>query len=293
MPGQPEEPDPSEVDKKIKELIEAVKREKKELEENIPEIEPKNKEYIKPDIWDEVYKLVKAGQNVLIFGPAGCGKSRLAQEIAHTLDANFFTISFSGGLRYSQVYGSTHIKDGNSEWVPSAFIKAIQEPGLILLDELCSCDAEVAKGINAITEPNSRSWLSPNGRVKVHEGVKFIACDNTSGRQINRQYTGSQRQDDSTLDRFPLTFHMNYDPTVEKQIVKAFGIKSADSIKLLKKLENLRAKVKELDIPFDPSTRRLIACCRAIKVGFTLDRAFELSFLTSLSKAERQKISNV
>jgi len=274
----------------------AIERLKKELEEALasktkPVPPTKGREmYIKPNVWDEVIvPLQDKGSihNILVSGPAGCGKSKMAKEIAKALKLDFFTVSFSGGVRYAQVFGTTQIKkDGSTEWVPSELLRAVQRPGLVLLDEVFAADANVLIGLNSLLETDSRSFLSPIGEIKVHENCRFIACANTLGRTKDTKHLGAQRADDSLLDRFCVV-HMNYDTNVEKTILEKLGIKSDE---LLKRTSNLRDKLRTNQINFEASTRRLITCARLMISGLGFEKAFEMAFLNSLSKTERSMV---
>jgi hypothetical protein len=288
----------SEKDRGIKAIdahCKTIERLKKELADALanranPTPPAKGREmYIKPDVWDEVVIPLQdqAIHNVLVTGPAGCGKSKMAKEMAVALKTKFFTISFSGGVRYAQVFGTTQIKkDGSTEWVPSELLRAVQKPGLVLLDEIFAADANVLIGLNSLLETDSRSFLSPIGEIKVHKDCRFIACANTLGRTKDNKHRGAQRADDSLLDRFCVV-HMSYDTEVEKTILKKLGMKNGD---LLKKVADLREKLKVNQINFEASTRRLITCARLTISGLLPEKAFEMAFLNSLSKAERSRV---
>ncbi|MFP3869033.1 MAG: AAA family ATPase [Desulfobacteraceae bacterium] len=252
---------------------------------------PKGAEaYIRPEVFDEVLVLAKGGINVLLFGPAGCGKSRLAAEVARELETGFFAMSFSGGIRYAQAFGGVQLVNGHTEWVPSPLLKAIQKPGVVFLDEIFAADPEILLGLNSLLEPGCRAIETPGGRFEVHPDCRFIAAANSAGRSVNRQYTGVQRADDSLLDRF-LAVNMDYDPRVEAAILAKMDLGSDERGFLIQGLTALRHKVEANNIPFDPSTRRLINAAKAFKAGLNLNRAFELAFLSTLSKAERARLT--
>lgn len=276
--------------------LRAIERLKKELEEALaarsgsPKQPAEGREmYIKPDVWDEVVIPLQdesSIHNVLVSGPAGCGKSKMAKEIAKALELDFFTVSFSGGVRYAQVFGTTQIKkDGSTEWVPSELLMAVQRPGLVLLDEIFAADANVLIGLNSLLETGSRSFLSPIGEIKVHENCRFIACANTLGRTKDNKHRGAQRADDSLLDRFCVV-HMTYDTNVERVVLEKLGA----PLGLLEKVSDLREKLRMNQIDFEASTRRLITCAKLIISGLSLAKAFEMAFLNSLSKTERSMV---
>jgi len=257
-----------------------------------PQEDPHNgngHDYIKPDIYDSIKKAVLAGMNPVIFGPAGSGKSRLCKELAHDIGKPFHTMSFSGGLRYSQVFGSQTLEEGSTTWKPAPLLQWIQDPALILLDEIFSADPEVLLGLNSPLEPDTRNITTPAGVFKVHPETSFIACSNSNGRQQARQYTGTTRTDDSLLDRLIPPFFMDYDPKAEKQIIKAL-VDDGTARTLTETLERFRKQIINNQIPFDPSTRRLIGTCKLIKAGFKTMDAFKLCFTATFSPAELDKI---
>lgn len=144
-------------------------------------------------------------------------------------------------------------------------------------------------GLNSLLEPDTRSITTPAGVFQVHPECSFIACSNSNGRQQSRQYTGTTRTDDSLLDRLIPPFFMDYDPKAEKQIIKAL-VDDGTALTLVNALQEFRRQIKTNQIPFDPSTRRLIGTCKLIKAGFKTGEAFKLSFMATLSPAELSKI---
>jgi len=259
-------------------------------EQEKQEPKPDEEGYIKPSIYAEFRALVKAGINVLLSGPAGCGKSYMTERVAEDLEMEYTCISLGGGMRYAQVIGSTQIVDGDTVWKPGPLIEAIQKPGLVLLDEIFGCDPDVLLGLNSLTEPGSRKITTPGGTFKVDEGCRFVAAANTVGRTVSRQYTGAQRTDDSVLSRFAVTLPMDYDTRVEEQLLGRMGLNGERAL-LMGWVQSLRRKVKDANIPFDPCTRRVLAAGRAIKeAGLKPERAFEITFLSMLSAAERQRV---
>ena len=258
--------------------------------EKMLSLTPKTKGYIKPDIFDEVGTLIKQGLQVFIVGPAGCGKSWMNEEIAKCFDWDFFTMSMSGGMRYAQVFGSTHLDGSKTVWAPSEFLMAVQKQGMVFIDEILSADPEVCLGLNALLEKNTRQIQTPIGVIKMHEDCHLVASANIAGRQVNRQYTGAQRQDDSLLDRF-VCVKMEYDDMVEAKICQESGLAKDVATYFINSMKSLREAVKLNNIPFDASTRRLISAIEAFKSGVSKTRAFDVAFLTSLSEAERARIS--
>jgi hypothetical protein len=251
-------------------------------------------EYQKPEIFDVAATTLKTGKNLLVYGPAGCGKSRMAQELADTLGLEFFPFSVGGGMRYSQVFGGDKMMvdpESNqqvTDFVPSELLLAVQRPTLVLLDEIFGLDAEVSLGLNGLLESGTRSIMTKGGLIECHKDCVFIACANTNGRVADRQYTGAMRADASLRDRF-VKKHMDYSLQVETNLLE----RCADGkIKgyLQDTLAELREQCKVANIMFDPSTRRLISAIDLANAGIPMEESFEMAFLEDLSKAERIKV---
>jgi len=267
---------------------ETDKKESNEEESESDESAPEP-DYILPDEYGLVKKLIKNKVNVLLSGPAGCGKTRMVREIARTLGKEFFTISFAGGLRYAQVFGSTHLVGGSSAWVPGPLLQAVQKPGVVLIDEIFGAESDVSLGLNGMLEPDTRSVLTPIGEIKVHPECAIVACANTIGRSANKQYTGAQRTDDSLLDRFVLVT-MTYSKKVEIAIAEKMVTKQETRERILSWVWELRVKISAENIAFDPSTRRMINTFKLVNFKVPVKVALELTFLNSLTKAERSTL---
>lgn len=250
-------------------------------------------DYYKPEIFDTCRTVLKTKKNLLVYGPAGCGKSRLGRELAESLGLEYFPFSVGGGMRYAQVFGGTQMKvdaDGNqfTEFTPSNLLEAIKRPALINLDEIFGLDPEVSLGLNSLLESNDRAIMTPAGLIECHEDCVFMATANTNGRTIDRQYTGALRADASLRDRF-VKKHMDYSEAVESDLLDKCAV--SDSREFLREqLIVLRREVSQCNIIFDPSTRRLISAIELVNEGIDKHEAFEMAFLEDLSQAERAKI---
>jgi len=257
--------------------------------------EIKSADYIKPYYFDEIATMVAEKKQVFLFGGAGLGKSRLFEEIAKSMNKGFFTMSMAGGMRYAQVFGGNQITSKLlfmvSKFRPSDLLQALQQPIVVFIDELMSGDEDVLLGLNSVLEKNTRNIQTPIGKIDVHSECVICGSANVSGRdEYDAQYSGTKKQDDSLLDRF-ISIKLDYDINVENQLlIKAKLPKDAIAY-LISHLARLRKRIAEFNIPFDASTRRLITAKELIlDCGFSKERAFELSFLSTLSTNERSQV---
>ena len=129
-------------------------------------------------------------------GPAGCGKSHLAEQIAKALGLRFGSISCSAGMSEGQITGRL-IPTGDGgrfEYQRSQFVEFYEEGGVFLLDEIDAADANVLLVINQalanghLPVPNRTT----NPQAKRHPDFVLIAAANTFGNGANRMYVGPQ-----------------------------------------------------------------------------------------------------
>jgi len=158
-----------------------------------------------------------------------------------------------------------------------------------LIDEAMSGDEDINTGLNSLTEKDTRCIETPNGRITCHKDAVICAAANTTGRHFSNMYTGTKRQDESMLNRF-VQMRMDYDVNVERKILEGMKLDKSDIKAVTEELDELRKKVRQNMIPYDPSTRALINCAQLILMGFKGERAFEIAFLNPLSDAERARV---
>ncbi len=180
---------------------------------------------ILPKAFPRILALASARRNVLLVGPAGCGKTHIARVLSKALKLPFYSISVSAGMSESQLAGwlVPTGKSGRFEYRRAPFIEAYEEGGVFLLDELDAGDANCLTFINAALAdghcpvPNR----SENPVAEKHPDFICIAAANTYGHGADRMYVGRNQLDAATLDRFKIGIvNMQYDEVVEQAIVR-------------------------------------------------------------------------
>lgn len=190
----------------------------------------------------KILKTVAIGENVMLVGPAGSGKTTLAEQVAEALGAKFGHLSLSAGASESWLFG----RNTPTGFVPAEFAERFEHGGVFLLDEMDAADANMLIVINTALA-NGHLFNPMTGRtVKRHADFVCIAGCNTFGLGGNGQYTGRNRLDAATLDRFVL-IPVDYLESLEAKLC-------ADK-SLLKKLQGARKKLAERNAPQIISTR--------------------------------------
>lgn len=158
--------------------------------------------------FDEVLDYCMAREDVFMVGPAGSGKTTIAEHVATALGLPFYgesKVEFASTLA-----GYKNITTG--AYVRSNMREAYEHGGVFLLDEGDASNASALLFINAAI---SNGWcLFPDGRVTRHDDFICIVAANTYGRGHTRKYIGRAKLDGAFLDRFAM-LDIDYDEALE------------------------------------------------------------------------------
>jgi len=134
--------------------------------------------------WKYLVRSALRGKNIMMVGPAGCGKTEAAKALPAATDRPFFYFNLGATQDpRATLIGNTHFKDGETAFDQSAFVKAIQtENAVILLDELSRAHPEAWNILMTVLDEGQRYLRldedinAPN--IHVASGVSFIATAN-------------------------------------------------------------------------------------------------------------------
>lgn len=169
--------------------------------------------------------LAKARLNIWLAGPAGCGKTFLAKQVARELDLPFFGPVIGSEITdVGDVTGRNRLVNGTQVYVPSAIVATLQSPmgGVCLVDEITQvCEPSLLGPFNSVFEGNEL-YVPALGEM-VHavnpENIVWIAAANTFGRGADSDYCGNIRIDGATLDRFAGSMvAVDYDQELERSL---------------------------------------------------------------------------
>jgi cobaltochelatase CobS len=238
------------------------------------------------EAFGDVLTLAGQRRHVLMIGPAGCGKSHLAGQVAKALDLRFGSISCSAGMSEGQITGRLiPTGDGGKfEYQRSQFVEFYEEGGVFLLDEIDAADSNVLLVINQalanghMPVPNRID----NPVAKRHPDFVLIAAANTFGNGANRMYVGRNQLDESTLDRFRIgQVLMDYDKALEQSI--------AIDEQLLNKLWTIRSKASDCQLRRVVSTRFIFDAAQMLAAGWTSEKIIG-QLVCGWTQDERMKV---
>lgn len=146
-------------------------------------------------------------------GPAGCGKTTTAEQVAKALKLQFGTICFTAGASETWLFG----RQTPNGFVEGIFSKIYREGGVFLADEMDAADANLMLSINTALSHDCMLNPMSGELIKKHKDFIFIGAANTKGKGATHVYTGRSRLDAATLDRFAVVF-VDYDQKLEGTI---------------------------------------------------------------------------
>jgi MoxR-like ATPase len=205
-------------------------------------------------VFDRVLKLVGNGANVMLVGPAGCGKSHLCEQMARALKADYGAIHGTAGASESALTGWLLPSDGGKfEYVPARFVELYEKgSSLFCFDEMDAFDPNMLLVVNGATS-NGHIHIAHRRNMpstKRGKDVRLMATANTFGTGANPMYAGRAALDGATMDRW-IIVTVDYDRDLEADIGKAAGLSAAE----MGELWTLRDKVRAAQLRRTISTR--------------------------------------
>ena len=225
------------------------------------------------------------GANVMLYGPAGTGKTEFAQQVAARTGRPFALISCDAATDGPTLVGMTvPSADGAVAWQDGQLTRAIQTPGCIVCLDEPSVARPGALFVLQNVYANRVLYITETGRrVKVADGVLFIATDNTNGTGGGgrKGYTDTNKLNTAFLDRFALRIKFDYLPEArEAELLVAYtGCTRALADLLVSAATTTRAAADNQTLSHGIGLRRLIPWARRLMDGFDPEDAFKAAVL--------------
>ena len=233
--------------------------------------------------WKYLIRSAVRGKNIMMTGPAGCGKTMAAKSVVNSLDRPdfYFNLGATQDPRGTLI-GNTHFEsDKGTYFSQSLFVEAIQTPNaVILLDELSRAHPDAWNILMTVLDYGQRylrlDEQDNQATIKVADGVTFVATAN-----IGNEYTSTRVMDKALMDRFTIV-EMDVLSEEDENSLLNYMFPNVDSTLLsnVAKIASLTRTESNSDtarIGSGISTRTTVELCGLLFDGFNLEEAAEVS----------------
>ena len=232
--------------------------------------------------WKYLIRSAVRGKNIMMTGPAGCGKTMAAKSLVNSLDRPdyYFNLGATQDPR-STLIGNTHFDSKKGTYFSeSHFVKAIQTPNaVILLDELSRAHPDAWNILMTVLDYGQRYLRldEQNGQqtIKVANGVTFIATAN-----IGNEYTSTRQLDKALMDRFTIVEMDLLNKEEENELLSYMfpnvDSKVIESVATIAGITRVEASSETARVPFGISTRTTVELAGLLYDGFSLSEAAEV-----------------
>jgi len=234
--------------------------------------------------WKYLVRNIIRGKNIMMTGPAGCGKTMAAKAAANSIEGyNTFIINLGATQDpRTTLIGNTQFEaKKGTVFNASPFVKAIQTPNtVVILDELTRAHPEAHNILMSVLDQGQRylrlDEASDAPIVKVADGVSFIASAN-----IGNEYTATRALDRAILDRFTV-IEMDTLTRDEETELLSMMYPSVE-VDMLKSVAEITSMTREDLMSESPKLTNALSTRAAVEIGsllydgFSLDEAAEIT----------------
>ena len=233
--------------------------------------------------WKYLVRSAVRGKNIMMTGPAGCGKTMAAKAVVNSLDRPdfYFNLGATQDPRATLIGNVQFNKSQGTYLAESLFVKAIQTPNaVILLDELSRAHPDAWNILMTVLDYGQRYLRldESNGSdtIKVADGVTFVATAN-----IGNEYTSTRVMDKALMDRFTIV-EMDVLSESDEASLLTMMFPSVDSqllnnVAKIATLTRTESNSETARITSGISTRTTVELCGLLYDGFSLQEAAEVS----------------
>ncbi|PAI71725.1 hypothetical protein APW75_10675, partial [Staphylococcus aureus] len=243
-------------------------------------------------VFNDAKALFDLNKNILLKGPTGSGKTKLA--LSEVVDTPMHQVNCSVDLDTESLLGFKTIKtnaEGQQEivFVDGPVIKAMKEGHILYIDEINMAKPETLPVLNGVLDYRRQITNPYTGEViKAVPGFNVIAA-------INEGYVGTLPMNEALKNRF-VVIHVDYiDGDILKNVIKEQSLLQDDKQieQIIKFNEDLRTMSKQGQISEEAaSIRALLDLCDLITV-MPVERAIKRTIIDKLEdEREQQAIYN-
>ncbi|GAA3726159.1 MoxR family ATPase [Salinicoccus siamensis] len=179
-------------------------------------------------IYEDSKIIMSLNKNLLLKGPTGSGKTRLAENLAEDMNSSMYSINCSVDVDIESLLGFKTIEyiDGKQEvvFVSGPVIQAMNEGAILYIDEINMAKPEVLPILNAALDYR-RTITNPltGETTTAKDGFNVIAA-------INVGYVGTMPMNEALLNRFNVIELGYVSREALTEVLKAQSLQQEESV---------------------------------------------------------------
>ncbi|MGW9814929.1 ATP-binding protein [Staphylococcus cohnii] len=253
-------------------------------------------QYINKDetVFDDAKSLMALNKNILLKGPTGSGKTKLAETLSETIQRPMHQVNCSVDLDAESLLGFKTIQtneNGTQEivFIDGPVIKAMKEGHILYIDEINMAKPETLPILNGVLDYRRKLTNPFTGEViNAAPGFNVIAA-------INEGYIGTLPMNEALKNRF-IVIQVDYiDGDILSYVIKDQSQLADDTTiqKIINFNEDLRTMTKQGQISEEAASIRALIDLSDLATVMPIERAIKRTIIDKLEdEREQQAILN-